>query len=136
MESLEKIHPQNNVAGLDYENIPKIDVDLSGCWNNDSMSEVLIPIIKSMPFYRGDLLYSGFNANSIGKKEPPKSIFCATEDTLFGNEETNDPFYYAIKYKNPAIAIYDPTKMERKNNEAFTPTDSSALLGIILLKGL
>jgi hypothetical protein len=56
------------------------------------------------------------------------------EDEL-GVDVSQSAFLYAIGYNTPAIAIYDPSKMEKGDFDCeYKMKDPSALLAIIILK--
>ncbi len=133
----EKPNQKSEIIRFNYQKIPQISVDLSECWDSVSMFEVIISALHSASFYRKGLLYSGFNADDIiADKKSPEVIFCSPEELLFqsGDDEIEDPHFYARQYKNPAIGVYDSEKMVSDGSNCYTPSDSSAMLGIILLK--
>lgn len=128
------------------EKIKTYEVDLSKGWDTVSHKEIFLEYVRNLPFYKPGLLYSGFHAEDIGKSssEIEGVVFCASEeDILNPNPLGEDPFKYAIKYDEPAIAIYDPSKMKEEPYEnyrnipmqyAYRPKDPSALLAVIRLK--
>lgn len=118
------------------------DIDLSKGFDTEAQLKILKRKLRSLRFYRPGLLYSGFNADHIGEssssKEPDGSIFCAKEKDMFdysnADFESNSPFAYASEYKTPAIAIYDPSKMEPASGLSYKPRSPDALIAIVRLK--
>ncbi|RJQ33820.1 hypothetical protein C4556_03850 [Candidatus Parcubacteria bacterium] len=127
--------------GRNAERGPSIYIaDVSKGWDTVSQTELFIKALRKMPFYRASLLYSGFDADGIGKSwhsaEDPGVIYCTDEHNLT-LEHADNPFQYALAYKNPAIGVYDPDKMEplpSRNEFAHTMKDPSALIAIVRLK--
>lgn len=129
---------------------PVFEIDVSKGWDFESQVEIFIRKLKKLPFYRSGLLYSGFNAAHIGKsfssKSLPGNVFCEPEENfqIFdGGGVSHNPFEYALGYENPAIAVYDPAKLQKvEYKNAVRPREAgtyrvkepSALLGIIKIK--
>lgn len=126
-----------------YPKIKKYSIDLSEAWDMESQIEIFFREIKKLPFYRPDLLYSGFDGDQIGKSfhsDVGKDIvFCVSEEEM-GIRETDEdqnPMIYAMDYDNPAISAYDPLKLELAHsspNEGYRIKDPGALVAVIVLK--
>jgi len=127
------------------------EIDVSEGWDTPSQMEIFWKEVKKLPFYSPNLLYSGFDADEIGKSWSSNEdgvVFCNKEDKfIFGDYDINNPYWYAMKYENPAIAIYDQSKMQHsdiiheiskeiigESDEGYKMKDPSALLAIITFK--
>ncbi len=109
--------------------------DLREGWDLDSWSEEFVNWAKKQKWYRPDLLYTGFDADDIGKNQAASwgvgTIFCATESDFLAGERSNNPIDYAQEYTRSAIAVYDPTKMQEQSVRAYKMVDSSALIAVV-----
>lgn len=135
----------NIVMSFEFRATPPVpaiyDIDISAGWDTISQLEILKSEMKKLPFYRPDLLYSGFNADQIGKSwgsaNDPGLVFCSQEEMIGSDYNTDiDPFRYAIKNDNSAIAVYDPKRLESvidDTPETYKLKDSSAIIAIIRL---
>ncbi len=120
------------------------DVDISEGWDTQSQGEILIDALKRLPFYRDDLVYSGFNGDQIGTSvsgSEPGIVYCSPENELIRDDEEGDlnPLRYANDHERGAIAVYDPKKLDFQEidsgaSDVYKIVDPSALLGIIRLK--
>lgn len=116
-----------------------IDIDLSEGWDTESQAELLVDEIKKQSFYRGDLLYSGFDGEKIGSSwhsnDGEDIVYCSPERYFFDYDELYNPFSYAEMYSNSAIAVYDPDMLEKTSAEMrYKIQDDAALLAILRLK--
>jgi hypothetical protein len=126
------------------------EINISAGWDTVSMAEIFFEKLKTLPFYRNNLLYSGFNAEGSGasliKAATRERISCGKEEDMINPPEganIQNPFEFATSYKNtnPAIAIYDPLKMEAIKDSkqpieikyAYRMKHPSALLAVIKL---
>ncbi len=118
------------------------EIDISEGWDTVSQAEIFLRELKKLPFYRTGLLYSGFDGDQIGKSwgstEGKYVVFCAHEEDINGGDDEQDPFLYATQYNKPAIAAYDPEKLEyvnptRENDEGYRMKESAAIVGIVRL---
>ena len=125
------------------QSLPSIyDINISEGWDTQSQLEIFFKTLKKLPFYRSGLLYSGFDANQIGKSfgstEEPGLIFCSPEEAIGSQwDETRDPWQYALEYNQPAIAVYNPKKLKREGgglSDAYRSKSSSSLLAVIRIK--
>ncbi len=121
---------------------PVYSIDISEGWDKESQIEIFMRELKKLPFYRPGLLYSGFDGDQIGKNwgsaEGKMVVFCAEEDDINGDGDNQNPFEFALDYKNPAIAVYNPAGLEPVDEsygemEGYKIKDLSAILGIIRL---
>ncbi len=132
---------------------PIFDVDVSAGWDTASHIEIFMKALRGLPFYKPGLLYSGFNAKSIGTRSFSKFregvIFCGPEENLEDLDNSiNNPFQFALKYNQPAISVYDPSKLRKlsvgeeinmpeyndlhdEGSEAYKFIDPSALIATI-----
>ncbi len=118
--------------------IPKIyEIDISEAWDMQSQIEEFQKKLIKLPFYKPNLLYSGFDGESIGKTwhsaSEESTVFCNTEDKIDynnGDIHTN-PFNFAFNYDSPAIAVYDPKKLEQSGYKSYIIKDKTALIAII-----
>ncbi|MEK9156581.1 MAG: hypothetical protein AAB448_00360 [Patescibacteria group bacterium] len=122
------------------EHTPKqqrVDLSKDG-YNVDSWSEAFVEWAKKQKWYRPNLLYTGFDADDIGKNQAASwgagTIFCAAESDFLAGERSNNPIDYAQEYTRSAIAVYDPAKMEEQSIRAYRMTDPSALIVVVKLK--
>lgn len=130
---------------IEQPNQTKIfEVDVREGWDSESMKEIFLDWLKKQSFYSSDLVYSGFDADDIGKTEHSETeegyIFCGSEQDLVNDESTRNPFFYAFRYNNPAIAIYNKDGLE-EHEASFQTTcykvkDSSAVVAIVKIKSL
>lgn len=97
---------------------PIYEIDISEGWDKDSQVDILLQKMRSLPFYKEGLMYSGFNGDQIGgsfdSSQGENKVFCAPEDAIgkgnaFGK---SDPYDFACGYENRAIAVYNPDKLE------------------------
>lgn len=123
---------------------PTYEIEISQGWDTEAQIDALITGLEKLKIYRRGLLYSGFDGSQIGQQfhsdEAEDVVFCSVEENLNGeySEGTGDnqsAFKFAMAYEQPAIAIYDPSKMERIDPyHQFKIKDPSALLAVIILK--
>ena len=125
---------------------PTYEIDISEGWDTESQVAAFIKGLRKLKIYKKGLLYSGFDGSKIGQQfssdEGENTVFCSHEENLTGSyaekSETADnqsAFEFASGYEQPAIAIYDPSKMEKGNRyHEYKIKDPSALLAIIILK--
>lgn len=113
------------------------EANLSEGWDSVSQGEIFLDEIKKMPFYRPGLLYSGFNADDIGKNSSDVEkgvVFCATEKEILEAITTQNPISYASEQDNPAIGVYDPDKLSLYDvGFGYVVTDPTALLAVVKL---
>lgn len=109
--------------------------DLREGWGLESWSQEFVDWAKKQKWYRSDLLYTGFNADDIGKNQAASwgagIIFCATESDFFSEDRSDNPINYAQEYIRPAVAVYDPAKMQEQSIRAYKMIDSSALIVVV-----
>ncbi len=121
---------------------PLYEIDISKAWNSEGEALLFIEALKKLPIYREGLLYSGFDGDHIDVSFSSKDkyieggIFCCEEKELSGVTGGQSALDFAIDYKNPAIAVYDPIKLTKVPFEfyAYTVDDPSALIAIIKIK--
>ncbi len=125
---------------------PTYEIDISEGWDTESQIAAFIKGLKKLKIYRKGLLYSGFDGSKVGQQfhsnEGEDVIFCSHEENLTGSYSENtahadnqSAFDFASEYKQPAIAIYDPSKMEKGlSYHEYKIKDPAALLAIIILK--
>lgn len=127
---------------------PTYEIDLSEYWAIELEVDAFLEELKRLKIYRKGLLYSGLDGSMIGQQvssdEGENVIFCSTEQNLTGSygEEgvksavaPQNALEYASDYDQPAIAIYDSSKMGKKDDHyMYKIKDPSALLAILILK--
>jgi len=125
---------------------PTYEIDISEGWDTESQIAAFIKGLKKLKIYKKGLLYSGFDGSRIGQQfhsdEAENVVFCSKEENLTGSytestleADNQSAFDFASAYKQPAIAIYDPSKMEKGDSyHKYKIKDPSALLAIIILK--
>jgi hypothetical protein len=126
---------------------PTYEIDISEGWDTESQIDTFIKWLKRLKFYRVGLLFSGFDGNKIDQQFHSDSakniVYCSNEQNLTGSYaegegdagEPQNAFEFATAYDKPAIAIYDPDKLEKGAIDyEYRIKDPSALLAIVLLK--
>ena len=117
----------------------KFTIDISEAWDFPSQIEIIKNELYKLPFYRPGLLYSGFEG-LVSKTEG--SICCAPEKNfdLPDDYSEENPLMFALKEKNPALAVYDPAKMKlleensKPDEYRYEILSSDALIATIILK--
>ncbi len=90
--------------------------------------DVVISDLQKKRRYQPDLLYRGFNGDNIEKlvREGQDTDFpllhCATEDQVRTGSEGN-VFEHALDHPTPALAVFDPTYVEKFYEFAYTFND-------------
>ena len=114
--------------------------DLTDGYDTQDQKEIFLRKLQLSPFYQPNLLYCGFDARDIAKigNTKGKNIIFVGDGSSF-LESSNNPFEFALEYDNPAIAVYDPTKLEpvdeeHEEAEGYRVKDPSALITVIRLK--
>ncbi|MSR73400.1 hypothetical protein EXS61_02250 [Candidatus Parcubacteria bacterium] len=122
---------------------PIYEIDISSGWDSISFAEVFIKKLKELGIYKPNLLFSGFDGNTIGKQfgssENENIVFCSEESDLDsgGGGIDENAIEHAFHYHEPAVAIYDNSKLQKSENKGFYGyiiKDRSALIAIIRLK--
>ena len=98
-------------------------VDLSECWDKESMRDILIEQLKKLGIYRPNLLFRSFNGSRIavvkqhGTDNPKAStVFCSKESELAdqqGMEESSLDF--VLNQKKVGLAVYEGEKLEQRD---------------------
>lgn len=115
---------------------PVFSVDLREGWDVESWSDAFISWARKQTWYRPNLLYSGFDAKTVGKKSSTWEggiVWASFEQDVLGSDHNNNPLDYAQEYSAPAIAVYDPEKMQERSIRAYIPLDASARIAIVKL---
>ncbi len=121
---------------------PVYEVDLKKAWNTEGEAELFIEGIKALGIHKPALLYSGFDGDQIGDssssvdEDLEGGIFCCEERELAGVVRGQSALDFALNYRSPAIAIYDPAKMTKAPFEShgYIINDPSALLAYVKLR--
>ncbi len=133
------LQPINTDAILD---IPAYNISLHEAFDSTHESELFLEELRKLPFYRSDLLYSGFgNTKSkkhYSRKNNPGTFFATDESGfLVDSDNINNPLYYALSdehaevHKKPAVVIYDPNKVSQVYLDNYAFKDSNPYVAII-----
>lgn len=131
------------IDGKELESL-KFIIDTSLGWDESQQISIFLDELKKQKFYRPGLLYCGFNANkkSLDQMLYPDNIFYARPEINFNPEEDRheNPFFFATShssYSKPAIAVYDPERLEEVFQDevggTFRIKEQGALVAIIIL---
>jgi len=135
-------HLQDSAA--EGHTVTVYEVDLSEGWDTKSQLDILEAELHKLAVYRPGLLYSGFNADDIGKRfsSAEKNIVWAMpEEHLFAEDaegtqrNINNPFMFADTYRKPALAIYDPEKLQPAEHvNSYEVLEGQMPLAVIVLR--
>lgn len=118
---------------FNFEKVPTFEIDLHGYWDTTSRNEIFLAELKKLPFYRNHFLYSGFDL-----KQPKlgNSVFCVNENEIENtSSEGQNCLDYALNSEVPAIAVYDPSRMDGGDSMYnYKMLSSDALIALIKLQ--
>lgn len=136
-DRLSSTHPSSIPPDQKEHGVITASADLREGWDVESWSQEFVTWVRQQPWYRPDLLYTGFDADDIGKRDASTwgggLIFCASEQDILSDERKNNPIDYAHEYPRAAIAVYDPQKMEVQSVRAYKMKDPSARIALVQL---
>lgn len=151
----EMVHATRGQVEEVLENLPQREpivttVDMSACWDKESMRYTIIEQLKQLGIYKPNLLFRGVDGKKInvikqhGTDTPRKEgTFCSTEAELT-DEDTMVPSALDYATDHGAIlAVYDGDKMQKNEHgdevgSEYRARDEhnlkEALLAVLILK--